>query len=338
MNKKLIVFFLFIIFSMNLYASKFEIINDYEINDYSKDIISIFESLLEKNLSSLTYLDDDINEKITINFDKLDYNNYLLELEGNLFYNNKSLFFKASFEEPNYNKMKEDLRLILNNFFINDLYKLFSKNEEKIIYSSKKIVSIFNDNKYSQGDLLLLSNRIDNKKTLAQVNTVFDDYSTINYLYKKSSIIDSNIEKGPLNEINLGLSYSIDKYIFGFNIDYLFLKNFITFFDSTYLGLGFKYYNNFNFNMNCAIASDLILNILFPISTIIGNNNLLRNSSIYNKTSIGGLYSSNLSFHSQLEFGIKTYISSKFCISAGYKIDSYDKSNYNFIVNIGYLF
>lgn len=336
MKKKLIVFFLFIVISINLYSSQYNIIKNYDNNAFSIEVESLIEDILDESLSSYFFEIDDLKKNITISYNVLDYTNNLLIIEGNLLYKNNKLPLKISFEESDYIKMKQKLDLILKDFFLNDLSKLISNNDnEKMI--SLKNSNFINNYDYDEGDLLLLSNKSNEKKSLAQVNSVFEKYATLNYFYKNGSFINSIIEKGPLNEIDLGISYDFENNIIGLNVDYLFLNNILKVVDLSYLGLGVTYYNNPNDN-NIVISSDLLLNICLPLSTIISNNKILVNTSVYNKTKIGVLYLDTCSFHSQAEIGVKTYISSKFSILVGYKIDSYKKSNYNFIVNIGYLF
>ncbi|MGD1822699.1 MAG: hypothetical protein ACPKM0_08065 [Pleomorphochaeta sp.] len=334
--KKLIISFIFLCLPFMLFANEYKIIRNYEIDNSTDNIEAYIEDALDSTLVAYTKVELSLKKDLILDLKEVSYNDNLLIINGDIKYKNNKMPIAIELIEENKNLAFSKLEQILYDSFRYDLNFLFNNEENSKLSYSNVVSSFYNNGIYKVGSLVNLEN-YNNEKSLAIVTSSYDDYSTIDFLYNPTDLINTKISMGPLNEMNLGLFYDYSTNIVGLNLDYYYLSTILSYYSGTNLGLRFFYYNNLD-DYSSSIASDLSLKIEFPLSKIYHKNNFIENTSIYNKTGIGVLYSDSYELHSSLEIGIKTYISNKNNLSIAYKMDSNSESYYNVVVAYGILF
>lgn len=337
MLKKLFIIFITLIIPFNLYSTDYKIERNYDADDFSIEVEKKIKEALDSTLVIYAKVDDALINNIQIRINQNNIIDDIYTLKSQISYKDKILDINYTYYEKDETILLKNLEKFLYNFLNYELYILFeNENIHKLNYSNN-INSFRNIDKYFNiGEYVLLEDK-NNNSELAVIESIYNDYCSIDYLYKKNSLLNKTIYKGPLNEINLGSSYDFYNNIIEINLDYFYLKNIISFFHLTNFGVGFNYYYNL-LNYSAFFSTDLAMKIEFPLSKINLDSLLFNNISIYNKSKIGLLFDDEMTLHSQFDIGLKKYISSKFNFSIGYKIDSNEKSYYNYNINLGYVF
>ncbi len=337
MKKYLICLFFCILFSSFIYANQFNWQKNYLDNNFTNQIESIFEETLSSTLLPFNNVDDIISNEFTISVEVLSYNLNLFIFEGELFYNNNSIPLSIEYNEENQEVVLTRFREILSNTLRYDLGILINKEDiTRLIYSNKiNGIKIIN-NEIQKGDFVYIISS-NNDKSLAIVDSIYDEYGTLDFLYNPTDLINSSIIKGPNNEFNLGFSYDYQTELFSVNVDYFILKPISDLISNTYFGMSFSYYKNF-IDFSDELSTNLSLKIEVPFSKLSDKVKILNNSSIYSKSKLGITFLESLNLHSILEIGFKQYFANNINLSFALKNDSYKNSFNNVIVSCGLLF
>ena len=337
MKKNLICLFVCILFSSFLYANQFNWEKNYIDNNFTNQIESIFEDTLSSTLISYINVDDRIFKELTISVENLSYNLSEFIFEANIILNNNSIPLSIKYIEEKeadvfsifrkivFNTLRYDLGILINN-----------EDKNRLIYSNKINGVKFINNEIQKGDYIYIVNS-DKEKSIAVVDSIYDEYGTIDFLYKPTYLINSLIIKGPKNEINLGISYDYQNYLVAASLDYFVLNYSIKLFSNTYFGFSSSYYMDL-INFSDEMSTDIAIKIELPFSKLFNKTSLFNNSSIYSKTKLGCTYFDNLNLHSTLEIGFKQYFANNINLSIALKNDSYKNSFNNVIVSCGLLF
>lgn len=337
MKKKLISFIVFIFISSAIYSNQYNWEKNYSDSSFTEQLENIVEETLDSTLIAYIEVDESVRKQITISIENFSFNTNNFNFEGKLILGDKDLPLSIKFFAKDNSSALEEFSKILYDTLRYDLSYLFANEEQcRLIYSNDINVIKFQDVNYNEGDLIYIKN-YNNQQSLAIIDSIYDDYATIDYLFKPTSLINSSIFVGPKNEIDLGLSYDFNTNIIAGNFDYFITRALFNSYSNTSFGISFSYYNDVN-DFSSEIASDLALKIELPLSKLIKKSIFLENGTLYSKTKIGLTYIDNFSLHSVLEVGYKQYLSSNFNISLALKNDSYKNSLYNVIVTCGVLF
>ncbi len=337
MKKNIIFLILLLFFSNQLFAQAYNIERNYESNSFRDEVERLISKNLDSTLVAYTKVDGDFKNSLIIKLDEISYENDLLIINGELGLNDKVLALDIKFNESDIKVLFNKLDSILYNSFNYDLNLLFEDNDSYHLGYTNKVNSFLNiDDKYRPGDFVILKTYDDNK-SLAVVNSVYDNYATIDYLNNPINLINTQILDGPKSQIGINYSFDFINNTMNLSSDYFYLKGLITPFDKAYLGIAVSYYldlSDYSYNF----SSDLGLFIELPLSKVFGINSFLKNISVYNKTKIGMVYENPIVLHSIFEVGLTAYLSTSTKIGVAYKMDSYNESYYNALISFDLLF
>ncbi|MGD1815429.1 MAG: hypothetical protein ACPKNR_00215 [Pleomorphochaeta sp.] len=337
MKKNIIFLVLLLFFSNLLFAQEYNIERNYESNSFRDEVERLISKNLDSTLVAYTKVDAGIKNSLLISLKEISYENDLLIINGELELKDKVLTLDIKFNESDIKVLFNKLDSILYNSFNYDLNLLFEDNNSYHLGYTNKINSFLNiDDKYRSGDFVLLKTYDDNK-SLAVVNSVYDNYATIDYLNNPINLINTQILDGPKSQVGINYSFDFINNTMNLSSDYFYLKGLFTPFDKAYLGIAASYYldlTDYSYNF----SSDLGLLIELPLSKVFGINSFLKNISVYNKTKIGVVYEQPMVFHSIFEVGLTAYLSTSTKIGLAYKMDSYNESYYNTLIFFDFLF
>ncbi|MGD1820019.1 MAG: hypothetical protein ACPKOI_09090 [Pleomorphochaeta sp.] len=337
MKKNIIFLILLLFFSNLLFAQEYNIERNYESNSFRDEVERLISKNLDSTLVAYTKVDEDFKNSLIIKLNEISYENDLLIINGELGLNDKVLALDIKFNESDIKVLFNKLDSILYNSFNYDLNLLFEDNDSYHLSYTNKVNSFLNiEDKYRSGDFVLLKTYDDNK-SLAVVNSIYDNYATIDYLNNPINLINTQILDGPKSQIGINYSFDFINNMMNLSSDYFYLKGLFTPFDKAYLGISGSYYLNLT-DYSYNFSSDLGLFIELPLSKVFGINSFLKNFSVYNKTKIGVVYENPIALHSIFEVGLTAYLSTSTKIGVAYKMDSYNESYYNALISFDLLF
>jgi hypothetical protein len=337
MRKKAILIFIILISLSPIYAIDYNFDrSSYILNDFTQNVEDKISYALNSTLVSYTKVDDALLNLLQIQLANISYKQDVLKVEGKIVYNGFQLPLDIEFQQSNKQLLFDTLENILIDTFRYDLSVLFETTPEYYLQYSDNTDSFLNkNNKYRVGDLIYLKNE-GFKKSLAVVESIYNDFATINYLYNATSLVNTPILDGPKNQIGFNITYDYYKDIISFSGEYFYLKGLIYPFNTTYLGLSSSYYYNLD-NLSCSFTVDSNLLLELPLSTLFKSVMILKNSCIYTKVKIGAIINENIEIHSAFELGYKQYLTSNLKIAVAYKRDSNNEIHNNVLISIEFL-
>lgn len=332
MIKRAIIFSLLLISFSVMYASDFQIQRgDYKIDDLSQKVETSIKTALDSTLVGYTKVDDSIMSTLKISISTIKYEDSNFFLSAQVVLNSNSVPINIQFKEADKDKLIKKLDQLLFDTLKYDLSALFKSESEYVLSYNENFKSFENkDNKFKVGDFLYLAD-FENNKSLATVNSVFDEVATLNFLYNPSSLVNLEIERGPRHQLGINFAYDYEANIISMSGEYFYLKSLFAPFDTIYLGLSSSLFYDLNYIKIDDVSIDSNLLIEFPLSIIFKSNYLLSSATIYSKLKLGLLTYDDINMHSAFEIGYKQYLTPNLKLALSYKMDS-NNEMYNSIL------
>ena len=322
--KKKAIFFSLLLFCLSaIYATDFQIERgDYNINDFSKRVEESISTALDSTLVGYTKVDDSLLSSLKIYIVKVEYEDSLFNLTSKVTLNANTVPISIQFIEKDEDKLFKKLDQLLFDTFKYDLSTLFNSESEYVLSYNENFKSFENkNNKFRVGDFLYLSD-FENDKSLATVNSVFNEVATLHFLYNPSSLVNLKIERGPIHQLGVNIAYDFDENIMSVSGEYFYLKSLFGPFNTTYLGLSSSLFYDLENTEIEDVSIDSNLLIEFPLSIIFKSTYLLNSATIYSKVKLGALVYEDTTLHSAFEIGYKQYLSTNLKVGLSYKMDS----------------